>query len=400
MKIKETFNEAIVYADIIDEGAINQIKELCDQESMKDCKIRIMPDCHSGIGCVIGTTMTIKDKVIPNLVGVDIGCGMKMVSLGKRDIDLAALDNFIRHNIPHGKNVNKQIQEEFDLTSLRCYSKLDRPEYLALSLGSLGGGNHFIEIDIEDDGTKDLIIHTGSRNLGTQVANYYQDVAYAYCKKLYGSKGLEEIIAKYVKEGRQSKLNSVLEKTKEDNLESMPPKKLCYLEGDDFENYLHDIKICQSFAVRNRDIIARRICEFLNLDYENLYKEECIHNYIDIENMILRKGSISAAKGEHVIIPINMRDGCILGIGKGSAKYNYSAPHGAGRILSRKDAKEKISLDDFKSSMDGIFSTSVSSATIDESPFAYKSIDSIIKNIKNTVEIEKIIKPIYNFKAS
>lgn len=400
MKIKGKYNEAVVYADIIDEVTISQIKELCDQESMKDSKIRIMPDCHAGAGCVIGTTMTIKDKIIPNLVGVDIGCGMKLISLGKDPIDFKSLDEFIRKEIPHGQAVNKNIQEAFDFETLHCNKNLSRPDYLALSLGSLGGGNHFIEIDIDDMGNKELIIHSGSRNLGNQVASYYQNLAYAYCRNMFNSKGLDDIVSNYKKEGKENEINDALKIAKKANLESMPPKNLCYLEGKDFEDYLHDVEICQRFAVRNRDIMARRICEFLGLNYQDLYKQECIHNYVDVKHMILRKGSISALKGEKVIIPINMRDGCILGIGKGSKKHNYSAPHGAGRILSRKAAKASISMEDYEKSMEGIYTTSVSTATIDESPFAYKSLDSIIKNIEEMVKVEKIIHPIYNFKAS
>jgi tRNA-splicing ligase RtcB len=399
-----------IFTKNIEDTAKEQINLLLEQEAFKDCKVRIMPDVHAGMGCVIGFTGNLGDKVIPNIVGVDIGCGMLTVELGKIDIDLEKLDNIIRQYIPSGFDVHEERKVKFDkLQELKCYRELKDTKRLERSIGTLGGGNHFIEIDIDDEGNKYLIIHTGSRNLGKQVAEYYQDLANQLCnynKEEYLERK-EKLIQEYKEQGRKQEIQSALEKlAKEYNQNrNRIPKDLAYLEGKYREDYLHDMKICQEFASLNRQIIVGLIRDGYNkiadkdcLNIENTF--ETIHNYIDLETNIVRKGAISAKKGEKVLIPINMRDGCIIGIGKGNDDWNQSAPHGAGRIMSRMEAKETFKLDDFKESMKDIYTTSVSENTLDEAPFVYKPMQEIIDNIQDTVEIVKIIKPIYNFKAS
>lgn len=394
-KIIGKYNEAIVFTDVIDEPTEKQIKTLLDQEFTKDSKIRIMPDCHAGAGCVIGTTMNITDKVVPNLVGVDIGCGILVVSLGNIDIDFEKLDEVIRKHIPSGRNVH-EISEDSSITKGKIsdtkFFAVDVLARDAASIGTLGGGNHFIEIDQDEEGNKYLVIHTGSRNLGKRIAEKHQQIAIDYHHKKERKNVLEEIKANFPKEQWQTEI----EKHKETHIEI--PDELCYLEGDEMKAYLKDLKRCQKYAEVNREMIANIIC--MNMNWKQLDSFESVHNYIDLNWMILRKGAIEANLGQLLIIPINMRDGCIIGRGKGNPDYNYSAPHGAGRLMSRSQANEKISLEEFKETMEGIYSTSINENTIDESPFAYKSMDDIIENIKDTVEIEKIIKPIYNFKAS
>ncbi len=403
LKIKGKYNEAIVYADIIDETTKEQIQTLLNQSFVSGVQIRIMPDCHAGAGCVIGTTMTIKDKIVPNLVGVDIGCGMLCIKLGKIDINLPKLDLFIHENIPAGMTVNDDITPiDLRIEDLKCFSLLSNINYLKQSIGSLGGGNHFIEIDEATDNTKYLIIHSGSRNLGKQVAEIYQDKAIKYHQnKLFNKKeASKKAIDELKKSGRQKEIQAALEVINNKVVKLEMPKDLCYLEGEDFDNYIFDMDLCQKFAVENRKEIARRILKFLNLKNDNLESFETIHNYINMEDMIMRKGSIAAYLGERVLIPINMKDGCILGRGKSNPEYNYSAPHGAGRLLSRNEAMKKLSMNEYKKVMKGIYSTTVNKNTIDEAPMAYKPIEVILNNIKDTVEIEEIIKPIYNFKAS
>lgn len=396
------YNEAKVFTDNIDSKAISQIIELCNQEIYKDSKIRIMSDVHAGAGCTIGTTMTIKDKVCCNLVGVDIGCGMLTVKLGNINIDFEELDNIIRLEVPSGMSVfdsvlkgkEKYIFDEI-LSKLKCknYINVDRA---IKSVGTLGGGNHFIEIDQDSEGCKYLIIHTGSRYLGKQVATYYQELAY---KKLSNNREKKlEIIEKLTREGRQKDIEKELKKIPNSKIS----KQLAYVEGEDFNNYINDMKLVQKYAEINRNEIAKVIIDHLitnNINFE-IESFQTIHNYIDTDNMILRKGSISAQKNEKVLIPLNMRDGCIIGKGKGNSEWNYSAPHGAGRILSRGKAKELISLEEFKDSMKNIWSTSVCESTIDESPMSYKPISDILDNIGDSIEIIDIIKPIYNFKAN
>ena len=392
-----------IFTNNIEESAKEQIDLLLEQDAFKDCKVRIMPDVHAGAGCVIGFTGNLGDKVIPNIVGVDIGCGMLCVNLGKADIDLEELDKIIRKNIPSGMSVHDEEVAFFPFTQLYCYKELKNKEgWLEKSLGSLGGGNHFIEIDVDDENNKYLVIHTGSRNLGKQVCEIYQEKAIEYCsykKELEQEK--QDIIKTYKEEGRQQEIQQALiEVSKKYQGKTKLPKDLCYLEGKDREEYLHDMKLCQEFAYLNREWIYGEIISKLGLV---LYVEDyfqCIHNYINFEDNIVRKGAISARKGERVIIPMNMRDGCILGIGKGNEDWNYSAPHGAGRTMSRNIARQTLKLEDYKKSMDGIYTTSVNEETIDEAPMVYKPMEEIIEHIKDTVEVTKIIKPIYNFKAN
>lgn len=405
LSLKGKYDEAKIFTDNIDNKAIAEIINLCNQEFTKNSQIRIMPDVHAGKGCVIGTTMTLADKVVPNLVGVDIGCGMLTVTLGNVDLDLVQVDNFINEHIPSGFNINKKAQADFrkEINELLCIKKLSKPvETFNRGISSLGGGNHFCEIGKDEDNNKYLIIHSGSRNLGNQVARYYQDVAYEYhngIKEEYKEEK-RELIKRYKKEGKEKQISKMLKELKKENMKkSKIPKDLCYLEGKLMKDYLHDIKIIQEYSNLNRETMAKRIIEeSLEMDYSKLEKFQTIHNYIDTEEMILRKGSISAKKGELVLIPINMRDGCILAKGKGNHDWNNSAPHGAGRLFSRSVAKEVISMEEYKETMKEIYSTSVKRSTIDEAPMAYKPIEEIISNVKSSVEILKIIKPIYNFK--
>lgn len=390
-----------IFTENIEPEALNQIYTLIKQPAFEDCKVRIMPDVHAGAGCVIGFTADLGDKVIPNIVGVDIGCGMLTVELGKIDIDFEELDKAIRKRVPSGKNVHDGRVVRFDeLQDLYCYRELKDTKRLERSIGTLGGGNHFIEIDTDTEGNKYLIIHSGSRNLGKQVAEHYQKLAIEIMQgkdKLFEMQ--EKLIADYKAQGKRKEIEKAI---KELHRKFNPnplgiPKELCYLTGKYREWYLHDMQICQKFAVKNREEIARAILNEMGL--RSVSSFETIHNYIEFGSNMVRKGAISAKENEMLLIPINMRDGCIIGIGKGNEDWNCSAPHGAGRIMSRSKAKEMVSLDEFRQSMEGIYTTSVNQSTIDESPMVYKPIDEIVNNIENTVEIVKIIKPIYNFKA-
>ena len=396
--IQGKYNKANVYASIIDDITISQVEELLNQEFIKKSHIAIMPDCHAGKGCVIGTTMTIVDKVVPNLVGVDIGCGMLTIKLGDINIDFEKLDNYIHQNIPCGQEVYEHtVRSNVDINLLKCYPHLDNKKRLHSSIGTLGGGNHFIEIDIDDENNKYLVVHSGSRNLGTQVAEYYQDVAIKYhVDKFYAEQRLQIQILK--QEGKKKDIEKYI-KEKKQEFDDNFNESLAYLEGKHFEDYLFDMDICQKFASENRYTIAKKILAFLGLNINDYEQFETIHNYINMNDKILRKGAISAYKDEIVLIPINMKDGSIIAKGKSNKEYNYSAPHGAGRLYSRSKAKKEINLVDYIKVMEGIYSTTVSYKTIDESPFAYKSINDILENIKDTVDVVKIIKPLYNFKA-
>lgn len=391
-----------IFTDDIEQEATNQINELLDQGAFKDSKIRIMPDVHAGKGCVIGFTGNLGDKVIPNIVGVDIGCGMLCVELGNVDLDLEKLDQVIRKYIPSGMNVHENQRYKFlELEQLYCYKLLkNKDNWLEKSMGTLGGGNHFIEIDADENDNKYLVIHTGSRNLGKQVAEIYQEKAIKYCSYEDEVKeAKQKLIKEYKEQHREKEIqDKLIEISKKYAGKTKLSKDLCYLEGKLREDYLHDMKICQEFAVENRKEIAFAIMSKMNLDYIDCF--ETIHNYISFEDNIVRKGAISAKKGEMVLIPMNMRDGCIIGVGKGNDDWNQSAPHGAGRIMSRMKAKETFNLDEYKESMKDIYTTSVNENTIDEAPFVYKPMQEIIDNIGDTVDIIKIIKPIYNFKAS
>ena len=395
-----------IFTNNIEHEAREQIDLLLAQEPFKDCKVRIMPDVHAGAGCVIGFTADLGDKVIPNIVGVDIGCGMLCVELGNITLDLKRLDNIINQYIPSGRNIrDSKITDLKDIKELYCYRELKDNQKFNKSLGTLGGGNHFIEIDVDDERNKYLVIHTGSRNLGKQVAEYYQNLAIELCsdkEEFYKKK--EQLIEQYKKQGKRKEIQKALKELEKEYKYKQPklPKDLCYLEGKYKEQYLHDMKICQLYASCNRILIANEIIKNYfesDLIIGDFNAFETIHNYISFEDNIVRKGAISAKKGEKVLIPINMRDGSIIAIGKGNEDWNNSAPHGAGRIMSRSKAKETVNLEEFKNSMQGIYTTSVSESTVDESPFVYKPMQEIIDNIKDTVEIERIIRPIYNFKA-
>ncbi len=403
MTIYGKYTNAIVYADILDDKTKEQIKLLVDQDFMKDLKVRIMADCHAGAGCVIGTTLEIKDKIVPNLVGVDIGCGMLCVNLGKIQIDFEELDNFIHNNIPAGMNVNEDITKaNVVLEDLKCINKINKITYLKKSLGSLGGGNHFIEIDVNSKDEYYLVIHTGSRNLGKQVAEIYQNKAIQYHEdRLFNKKeAINKVVTEYKKTGRQKEIKAEIQKISQMCIQLSMPKELCYLEGSDFNDYMYDMEMCQKFATENRIEIARRITNHLGLNIDELDKFETIHNYINMNDKILRKGSISAYENEIVLIPMNMRDGCIIAKGKSNSDYNYSAPHGAGRVMSRGEAFRTLTVEDFKKSMEGIYTTTANETTLDESPFVYKPMESILNNIKDTVDVLEIIKPVYNFKSA
>ena len=398
IEIKGKINTAICYAKVVEDEAVAQIRRMCDYDFTENSIIRIMPDVHAGKGCTIGTTMTVHGKAVPNIVGVDIGCGMYTINIGKGEIDFAKLDA-AAHFVPSGKNVWEGRQEKFDLEALRCYRQLKNTKRLERSLGTLGGGNHFIEVDRASDGTNYLVIHTGSRNLGKQVAEIYQQLAIDL------NKGMEdyfdrrdEIIRTYKEQGRRKEIQKALEEISIDKKETTIPEDLCYLYGRFFDDYIHDIEICQQFATRNREKIAEILIDRAGLVAGEAF--HTIHNYIDTDEMILRKGAIAAHKGEKVLIPINMRDGSILAVGKGNPDWNYSAPHGAGRLMSRKQAKEKLDMTEYQQTMSGIYTTSVNESTIDEAPMAYKSMDDIISVIDETVDVIEILKPVYNFKAN
>lgn len=397
-EIKGKVNTAICYANIVEDEAIEQIRRMCDYEFTEGSQIRIMPDVHAGKGCTIGTTMTITDKAVPNIVGVDIGCGMYTVNIGKTDIDFEKVDE-AAHYIPSGMNVWAGRDERFNLQELHCYRSLKDTKYLERSLGTLGGGNHFIEIDQAADGTKYLVIHTGSRNLGKQVAEFYQKFAVElHSGKEDYLKKKEALITEYKAEGRGKEIQAALKKLKWEKKQGLIPDDLCYLYGIYFKYYLHDVEICQDFARRNREKIAKILLGRAGIEAGEAF--HTIHNYIDTKNMILRKGAISAYKDEKVLIPVNMRDGSVLATGRGNPEWNYSAPHGAGRLMSRTRAKETLDMEEYKRVMEGVYTTSVNEKTIDEAPMAYKSLDDIIDAIKDSVDIIDIMKPVYNFKAS
>lgn len=391
-----------IFTKNIEQEALNQIYTLIEQPSFQDCKVRIMPDVHAGTGCVIGFTADLGDKVIPNIVGVDIGCGMLCVQLSEKDIDLQKLDDIIHNYVPNGREVHDVRKVKFDkLKDLYCYRNLKDIKRIEKSIGTLGGGNHFIEIDEDEEQNKYLIIHSGSRNLGKQVADYYQNLA---IETMQGKDKLlemqENLITEYKSQGKRKEIQSAIKELHK-NFNPNPlkiPKELCYLTDKYREQYLHDMKICQEYAIENRATIADIILSLMNLSSE--FSFETIHNYIEYKTNMVRKGAVSAKKDQMLLIPINMRDGCIVARGKGNDEWNQSAPHGAGRIMSRNKAREVVNFDDYKNSMNGIYTTSVNKETIDEAPMAYKPMKEIIDNIQDTVEIVKIIKPIYNFKAS
>jgi RNA-splicing ligase RtcB len=382
-------NDIKIYATTLEDVALEQIKELGEFEPYADSKIRIMPDCHAGAGCTIGTTMEIKDKITPNLVGVDIGCGMLTVKLRETDIDLQKLDAVINEFVPNGFNIHSEPKADFEFDKL--IAKNLNIERAKLSIGSLGGGNHFIEVGKNSKNELFLVIHSGSRNIGGQVAKHYQDIAIENLTD--NSKEREALIAKLKKEGRQNEIGKELKKLKKPEIN----KDLAYLTGVDFENYMHDMELMQKYAVLNRRTMANIILKEAGLT--ELDSFETTHNYIDFNRMMLRKGAVSAENGETLLIPINMRDGSIIAKGKGNDDWNYSAPHGAGRLMGRKQAHKNLNFEEFKEQMKDVYSTSVLTETLDEAPNAYKPMNEILEAIGATAEIVDIIKPIYNFKA-
>ena len=400
IEIKGKVNTAICYAKVVEEEAIEQIRRMCDYCVTEGSRIRIMPDVHAGKGCTIGTTMTITDKAVPNVVGVDIGCGMYTVDLGRAEIDFEKVDE-AAHFIPSGTSVWEGRQERFDLTELRCYRSLEDTKRLERSIGTLGGGNHFIEIDRASDGTFYLVIHSGSRNLGKQVADIYQHLAIDLaCGKDEFFAARDALIREYKETGRRSEIQAALRQMAKDFEAKEPeiPPDLCFVYGQYLEDYLHDVEICQEFARRNREKMAEILLDRTGMAGMDGF--HTIHNYIDTDEMILRKGAIAAHEGEKVLIPINMRDGSVLAVGKGNPEWNYSAPHGAGRIMSRTRAKETLDMDEYRREMEGVYTTSVSAGTLDEAPMAYKSLDDIIGVIRESVDVIEVMKPVYNFKAS
>lgn len=393
IELQGNFASAKVFADTVDPSAITQIITLLNQPYIKGCKVRIMPDVHAGAGCTIGTTMTISDKVCPNLVGVDIGCGMETVRVSEREIDLERLDNLIYSEIPAGCNIRQTAHDfakQIDLSELRCAKFVDIDRALR-SIGTLGGGNHFIEVSMDGNRQIYIVVHSGSRHLGVEIANYYQSAGY----KALRSDGLKPIIEKLKSEHRETEIQTTLQQIRAERLSI--PKQLAYVDGELFENYLHDMKIAQNFAELNRQAIIAKIINGMELT-PNL-QFTTVHNYIDTEKKILRKGAVSAEKGEPLLIPINMEKGSLLCVGKGNENWNYSAPHGAGRLMSRSEAKRNLSMAEFEHRMVGIYTTSVSENTLDECPMAYKPIEEIISNITPTAKIIDILEPIYNFKS-
>ena len=398
--IQGKIGSAISFAKIIEDEAREQIRTMCDYEFTRNSKIRIMPDVHAGKGCTVGTTMTVTDKAVPNIVGVDIGCGMYTVKLETDSIDFEKFDE-AAHFIPSGRNTWDGRQERFNLQELLCCRGLKDSRRIERSLGTLGGGNHFIEIDRAKDGNFFLVIHTGSRNLGKQVAEIYQKIAVDLAiGKEEMFKTQEKIIEEYKAAGRRNEIQEAIKELHRQFKvkKSEVPHELCWVYGKYLENYLHDVALCQKFARQNRELIAKILLERTGISGGESF--HTTHNYIDVEEKIIRKGAISARKGEKVLIPINMRDGSILAVGKGNADWNFSAPHGAGRIMSRMNAKNSLSMEDYKNSMAGIYSTSINEKTLDEAPQAYKSLDDIIDVVGESVEILDVMKPVYNFKAS
>lgn len=395
IELRGKYGEAKVYTDVVDNESISQVINLLNQPYVEGSRVRMMPDIHAGAGCTIGTTMTIQDKICPNLVGVDIGCGMETIRIKEKHIELQSLDKLIRNEIPSGfaiRNKPHRYNEQIDLDSLYCakHIKLDRAR---LSIGTLGGGNHFIEANKDDDGNIYIVVHSGSRHLGLEIANYYQEAGYKSLTS-FNKAEIDAVIAQLKSDGRQSEIQEVLKGMKK---YTSIPKPLAYVEGELLDQYLHDMKIAQEFAMYNRKAMIDVIVKGLGLHITEQFTT--IHNYIDIENKILRKGAVSAQDGEVLLIPINMRDGSLICVGKGNEDWNCSAPHGAGRLMSRSAAKEIFTVSEFKKQMEGIYTTSVGRSTLDECPMAYKRIEDIVDNISPTVDIKAIIKPIYNFKA-
>jgi len=399
IEIKGKFNTAVCYCTGLDASAAEQIKAVCDQKEFRTAKIRIMPDVHTGMGCTIGTTMTITDKIVPGMVGVDIGCGMEVVKIAEKQLDFDRLDVLIREKIPVGMDVRKDTHsysEKIDMSGLRCakHTKLIRAKR---SIGTLGGGNHFIEVDRSSDGSLYVIVHSGSRHIGNEVARYYQEQGFRY---LCGSADpqIRQLISRMKKEGREKEISTELKRIRQQEKTAALPKTLAYVEGELFDDYMHDMKLVQRFAVLNRRAIMEII--MTGMDLTGIDEFTTIHNYVDTEAMVLRKGAVSARRGEKLLIPINMRDGSLICSGKGNGEWNCSAPHGAGRAMSRRRAFDTLSMEEYESEMKDIYTSCVIPETLDESPMAYKDMDDIVSQISPTADIIEHIKPVYNFKAA
>ncbi len=397
LEVSGRYNQAKIFTDVVDQASIAQVIELCNQEFTVGSRIRLMPDVHAGAGCTVGTTMTITDKVVPNLVGVDIGCGMETARIREDHIELQKLDKLIYEKIPSGFAVRPAVHRyagQIDLEELYCAKHIQmlRAEK---SIGTLGGGNHFIEVDRDDEGRLYVIVHSGSRRLGLEVATYYQEEGYKVLNRT-DEASLEQLIAEMKAAGRQKEIQKELKRRKSQKLAGIP-RQLAYVSGALFDQYIHDMKIVQRFAELNRQAMMDEIVKGMKLHVEEQFTT--IHNYIDTDAMILRKGAVSAKAGEQILVPINMRDGSLLCVGKGNEDWNCSAPHGAGRLMSRGEAKQTFTVSEFKKQMDGIYTTSVGRATLDECPMAYKGMEDILENIGPTVEVTRIIRPVYNFKA-
>jgi len=398
IELKGKYNKAKIFTDVVDETSISEIILLLNQEFVSDSKIRLMPDVHAGAGCTIGTTMTITDKIVPNLVGVDIGCGMETIKIKEKHIELQQLDKLIYQKIPSGFDIREKAHSYFDkinLEELYCYKHINQIR-AEKSLGTLGGGNHFIEANKDSSGNIYIVVHSGSRHLGLEVANYYQLEGYKALNSC-SKKDIDILIANLKAQGRTKEIQKSITTLKNTKTTSIP-KQLAYVTGDLLTQYIHDMKIIQNYAQWNRKAMIYEIVKGMKLHIIEQFTT--IHNYIDTDTMILRKGAVSAQKNEKLLIPINMRDGSLICIGKGNEDWNYSAPHGAGRVMSRKKAKENISLEEYKKTMEGIYTTSVNEETLDEAPMAYKSLEDIIDVIKESVDVIDVMKPIYNFKAS
>ena len=396
IELKGKYAEALVYTDVVDQDSISQVISLLNQPYMAGSQVRMMPDIHAGTGCTIGTTMTVGDQICPNLVGVDIGCGMETIRVKEKSMELQSLDKLIRREIPSGFAIRSKAHrynDYVDLTALHC-AKHVKLDYARNSLGTLGGGNHFIEADKDDEGNIYIVIHSGSRHLGVEICKYYQNAGYKAMTE-GSAEEVERVTQALIKAGRRNEIENALKELKEKRV--YVPKPLAYVEGELMTQYLHDMKIAQEFAAYNRKAMMDVIVKGMGLHVVEQFTT--VHNYIDLEHRILRKGAVSAQAGEKLLIPINMRDGSLICTGKGNPDWNFSAPHGAGRLMSRSDAKNTFTVSEYKKQMEGIYTTSVSRGTLDECPMAYKNIEDIVDNIDPTVEINDIIKPIYNFKA-
>ena len=397
IEIRGKYNQAKIFTDVVDSASIAQVQELCNQEFTAQSRIRLMPDIHAGKGCTIGTTMTIADKVVPNLVGVDIGCGMETVRIRESRMELEKLDKLIYSRIPSGFSIREKAHrylDKIDLSQLYCAGHVDllRAEK---SIGTLGGGNHFIEVDKDEEGNLYIVVHSGSRHLGVEVASYYQDQGYRVLNRT-DEASVKAFVEQLKAQGRDKEISKELKKLKNTKRTSVP-RELAYVQGELFEQYIHDMKLVQQFAMLNRQAMMDEILKGMKLHVEEQFTT--IHNYIDTDHMILRKGAVSAQAGEKLLIPINMRDGSLICVGKGNADWNFSAPHGAGRLMSRAQAKQSFTVSEFKKQMAQIYTTSVNRTTLDECPMAYKGMDAILDNIGPTAQVVKIIRPIYNFKA-